>query len=456
MDILGVEIKSDSLSVAHLRSTAFGARLEGYHQFKGKSEAEHIEELKFFISSNGLKDARIAVGLSRASSITRTLEVPALSAESIAGIIKYEVEKHLPLMPDESYYSYEVIRKDKKVISLLLSAALRNAVDDTVSSFRSAGLEPFWVGAWQACFFNALCYWKKVSQGRNTAFVSLNGGMVTVDAFKGMTPVYSSSFHADGPRPEQWIEALSNDVRFSQCCMGVPLNGRRIDECMVISEEPLPDGLLSMLPEEGMWVDGAGSDKGVSMASASAVGAALAASGRGMLGASLAPGSAFGRAGRKRAFFSWALPVAAVVLLSAVGASYIIRDRIEVKRLESAVYDLKMKNEKVRDFAERVSGMNARIKALEEIDGANRTGTLDILKELTETLPAGTWLTGFEYEKGAVTIDGFSDGTSSLLLKMGRSPMFRDAEFTGPVVKAEGKERFKIRFRLMEKTERGR
>ena len=94
----------------------------------------------------------------------------------------------------------------------------------------------------------------------------------------------------------------------------------------------------------------------------------------------------------------------------------------------------------------------AKIRTLEEVDGASLRGPINILKELTGLLPRDTWLSSLTIDEENITIDGYSDRASLLLITMGKSALLTDFAFEGPIDKtSEGKERFRINFRLKEK-----
>lgn len=72
---------------------------------------------------------------------------------------------------------------------------------------------------------------------------------------------------------------------------------------------------------------------------------------------------------------------------------------------------------------------------------------LDMLAQVTKTLPDGTWLTEFSYKDGKVHIQGLSKSPSDLIGDIDQSPSFANAQFEAPLVGAqEGTERFELTF----------
>ena len=81
---------------------------------------------------------------------------------------------------------------------------------------------------------------------------------------------------------------------------------------------------------------------------------------------------------------------------------------------------------------------------------------VEILRELTQLLPATVWIWNFKYTGRDLEISGFADSASELISLLDRSPLFERVEFLAPVTKErerrEGvdkeRERFKIKARL--------
>lgn len=451
MDSLGIEINEGSWSVVHLWSTLFNIRLESNVRFSGASDEERLDELKAYIKSRGIKDPCVAVGLPRGSVISRVLEIPAPAPSVVDGILKYELEKHIPFGLEETYYGHQVLKREKNIFSVFLAAAMKETVDGIAGRFGSAGFNPVVVGVWQESIFNALYYVKKLLPEKNVAAITVSDGRVNIDVFSNLYPVYSKSIEAGGLKPEDYVEILKRDLRLSLSSDGV--KDGKLDEAVVISESAPEDGFLKALADStGVPVSFLKLDElNIPSSAAPAFGLALMAAGKAKLNINLAPNRADVQSSHRQTYTT-ALAGLAAVLLIFVGASYLIRDTVAIKRLESAISETRAKKEKVESLFGTLKVLDERVKALDEIKGSYPSTGLDVLKELTELLPNDTWLTGFEYSNGLAVIDGFSDRSSSLILKMENSRLLKDMEFTGPVTKSSnGKEHFKIKFSVSAK-----
>ncbi len=72
---------------------------------------------------------------------------------------------------------------------------------------------------------------------------------------------------------------------------------------------------------------------------------------------------------------------------------------------------------------------------------------LSILREVTRSLPDGTWLSEFELDGGKVHIQGFAKSASDVVGEIDHSPIFANAQFMAPLQSAQnGNERFDLSF----------
>lgn len=105
--------------------------------------------------------------------------------------------------------------------------------------------------------------------------------------------------------------------------------------------------------------------------------------------------------------------------------------------------------------AEAARGQNQQVVLL-----AARAGVLDglraetwrklqLLQELTNLLPDGTWVQDLQLGQGTVEITGYSNRAADLIQPLESSPHFSQVEFTSPITRdAQNKEIFRIRMRL--------
>jgi Tfp pilus assembly protein PilN len=74
-----------------------------------------------------------------------------------------------------------------------------------------------------------------------------------------------------------------------------------------------------------------------------------------------------------------------------------------------------------------------------------RIPALQVLRELTETLPQGAWLQGLTLDRQGVELVGQSDAASALIPLLEALDRLERVEFTSPVTKTQNKEQFRLR-----------
>ncbi len=452
MDVLGVETRAEAWSVVHLKGSPFKVKVERFISLSGDGFEERMEALSAYVTQRRLRNVRIALGLPRESSLSMVLNIPAPRVDAIEGILSYEMEKHVPFDPSNLCHGFQVLKKEGRVFSILLAAAREDLVKGIVERFSAAGLAPACVTTWHASLFNALYYSNKLGPEKNVAFIGMNKHALTLDVFSGLIPVYSKNLARSGEQTEQteWLSLIERELRRSILGMAGPLEKRRLDECILISDdEPSEEFLRHISEEMAMPVRSQGlAELGLPGTAAPALGAALGLLGKGRVRVDISPVSG---APRKRAprVSSLTLGIITLVLALGTGGSYLLKDWTTVRGLEEAMAGLRARKAVTQKLVDREKALEAEMGVLKSIDGKGRPGPLSVLQELSMLLPADTWLTGMDYNGDTVSIEGYSARASRLLMILSKSRYMKDFEFAGPVAMApNGKERFRMNFKL--------
>jgi general secretion pathway protein L len=140
-----------------------------------------------------------------------------------------------------------------------------------------------------------------------------------------------------------------------------------------------------------------------------------------------------------------ALAAATLLLALSWPASVAWRTRQEVNRLDAAIASLRPAAARVEETLSLLGDLEGRIAVLREAR-AGREEPLLILRQMTERLPQGTWLTGLRLEERKVELEGFSPSANEIFPLLSRDGQFRKVEFASPITRqADNLERFQIR-----------
>jgi len=145
-----------------------------------------------------------------------------------------------------------------------------------------------------------------------------------------------------------------------------------------------------------------------------------------------------------RAFLGAAV-MATLVLGIAWPSSVAWKAKEELRRLNAQVVALRPSAERYEEALTDLDDAQERIAALREEASASGEA-LQILRELTDRLPNGTWLLVLRLEGRKVEIEGLSPSASEIFPALTRDGRFRSLEFGAPITRqADNIERFKIR-----------
>jgi hypothetical protein len=435
VDVLSIEINRDAWRFLHLKTTLKGIRVAGQTEFSG-THGERAQALARYIAEKEFPSVHTCVVLPRELSICKSLDLPAPGYGALEGIVRFEIEKHLPLAIAETYYGYQVMGKKNNIYSIVAGAASKRQVDEIIEAFSSAGLCISFIGFWHEAVLNFLAHFDEIGNESQKLFIGTCGQKKSLDAFRGLMPVYSKLVAAEGMFQDRVFQREL--VNISACLQSGPdgFDILSIDssDTSINRQDGLP-GKISLLNLGGM----------VEPPYLAAFGGALAAIGSGKCNVNLLKGS---RAEKSKYSGSVVFGAVALVLICLVGISYAARDMMILKRLDSSISMLKAQKDS-SDAKAGIAQADTGISALGAIPGIQSQVMLDLLKELTEIIPGDSWLTSVEYNSGSVILEGHSGDASSLLIRLENAKYLDDFEFVAPVVRvSKNKEMFRIKARF--------
>ena len=82
------------------------------------------------------------VGIPTSRTFSRAFSVPTDDESHIKGAVQIEVERYIPMPADSLYIDYQIVKKTKEKIIVVLAAAQKSVVDSVLKTVRDAGLLP--------------------------------------------------------------------------------------------------------------------------------------------------------------------------------------------------------------------------------------------------------------------------------------------------------------------------
>ncbi len=122
-----------------------------------------------------------------------------------------------------------------------------------------------------------------------------------------------------------------------------------------------------------------------------------------------------------------------------------IKDYRALKFVDRRIEELRSETREVIESERKVSSAQENLRFLAKFK-SGKNMKIRILVELSGILPKNAWLTSLSAdEQGKLEIEGFADKAADIIPPLENSPMFKDVEFSSPVTMREGLERFSLK-----------
>ncbi|HLY73645.1 MAG TPA: hypothetical protein VKU80_05960, partial [Planctomycetota bacterium] len=109
----------------------------------GRAELQSFdaENIRLAIGKTGVTGPKGVLIVSRSQALLRDLELPAGSPDELVAMVRFQVEREMPIPVDQVRYSYiEIGRSDGKV-RIQVVAVPRDVLDPAVSAVEAAGIK---------------------------------------------------------------------------------------------------------------------------------------------------------------------------------------------------------------------------------------------------------------------------------------------------------------------------
>ncbi|VBB06871.1 type iv pilus assembly protein pilm [Lucifera butyrica] len=219
--LLGVDLGGSAVKVAEI---VFQRGMPSLNRFdiaalssysldsQGMVDREMVSEaLRQAVARSGAACREAVVALSGRQVSVRELSFPPMTREELKEAIKWDLENYVPYPPENCYYDFTVLgaRAEEEETRVLLVAAMKETVDETVGIVKDAGLIPV------AVDIEPLALCRTVPDGENSLIIDLGGLFSQIIVFQNGVPVINRSINIGGNRfTEVLMQTL--DLEFSE------------------------------------------------------------------------------------------------------------------------------------------------------------------------------------------------------------------------------------------------
>lgn len=421
----GIVVDERDLTVQLARVRPGGARLVAalrIGNFRERPAAEWGAEYTGWLRKHDAKHVAALVVLPRNEVIVRQVQLPGVADDDAAAAIRFQIDNLHPYPEGDVAYDFQRIGRTE---TFVVAIAQRTAIDAYTSLFAEAGIPLAGLTFSGGAIFPALRLFSPPAAEGLMAAPGLAAGLGQTYELYGESPA-CRLFSAEFEMPLERAAVLAAaEMRLEP------------------GAEPLD--LMELLPK---WRS-APEETDFSEAGVSRLGLGWAAA---LAGACPRLGTPVNLLPPElRTISSRAAYVPTIVLgvlLALLLAGLAVRGAwMEQRYAEQLTLELMQ----LEPGAKRVEALDRQIAAASErmqlLDGYRKQtkAHLDIVLELTQTLPPPAWIMSLQVDPKQVVIAGESEQADSLLKKLDASPRLGGSEFTMPLARTSSGEIFRIR-----------
>jgi len=464
----------NAIMIACLRQDFSGISLLSSATFPLRDDDETISDISKFVSSYVGNSGKAYVTIPPEWSIIKLADLPLPAGggkNTIANMMRFEIERHMPYRIEDISYDFQILDRGETASKVIFASVQRERIDFVNGILKRLSLKPQIIipsplavlnsielneaatGSWR----NFLGIHKKADiwSAKNSISMSvfIDDNKVHAAVIKKGSLMYLRSFISSNPL-NSLLDVISS--------MPEHLLGEKINKIIlsgsIVSMSSLSAALKEKVGVEVRVVNPVSKVSNLKNDSeaqkiALLLGAFYARTGLGSFRINLLPMKAEG-VGRKSGAWVFTLFLFSIFLL--IIGSFAGQLRNDKKVLTQLSEKLKENEPVIKKIEEVSSSINAlEIQRTFLSNESKNIVLLDVLLELSNIIPLDAWITEFDYKeilednkktsRKELIISGQATSSSSLISILENSPFFEKVEFVGPVTKAVGKEKFKIK-----------
>ncbi len=417
MRVAGVSIEDSLLRISVIDKKFGIIKTLGSEEIKlPQPEQERLAVIKdaFQALKGKYKTGDIVIGLGFSRFAHHIIEMPLLSRPDMRNALFYEMEKYLPLPPEEYTFDFISIEKGNNKTKVLVLSARKDRMSPILAAARDSGLNLL---AIRCYFIEALAEFIKSAREKNAIFMHKAENAYHIAVLRDNKPVLFKTVSKN----EDIISELEE---------------------------------LSGSFNAGIYVIGVHDPAGLSRVNAKAVSISLS----GSVALSSLRRSAFEMnfippefLPRKKDYYSYAIGAMAISALllfffNEVFSYY--RDYSALKDIEKKTEQIKSKTSGFLEERKKIESVYEKKKFLDDFQ-TRRSLNIKVLSELSRVLPKDSWLASMSVdEKGKIEIEGFARRAANIIEPLSKTKLFKKIEFAAPVMSQESGEKFSIRMEL--------
>lgn len=476
---LGIEFKEDTIVITCLENNFSGITILSSSTFPLKENDAVIGEIREFISKYSTDMNRVFVSIPDRWAIIKFTEIPSVKGKgkaSLANLMRFEIERHIPYDIDEVAYDFLLMGERDGTYAVVFAAVQKGKMDFVRDFLEKLSLQPDSITISSFAILNAIELsgvpvggWQEIigivrksgvlgNKNENNIMLYVNRMSIHLAIIREGLCSHMRSFGFGTERPlHDYSEDISDYIAEMQSLLNVEYFNKLILTGDVSSITAAADDLQGKLGSKGITINRitkySGDIKGVELNGLeSSVGAAFAGLGIGTYRANLLPHKTVHEIRQIAPLATKIFLVLILLLVVGIFSTEAVKHKRFLTKIEK---ELKKNEPEVKALEELSSEIDLQQKRSAFLRTLKENEiTLEILAELARVLPQDSWVSNLSYKGfdiknlkksgGELTISGYAKSSSSLIPLLEDSPLFEKVEFVGPIKKTRDKEQFKL------------
>ncbi|HSW39440.1 MAG TPA: pilus assembly protein PilM [Acidobacteriota bacterium] len=458
---IGIEFRGEDMLISAYQSNFSSAAFTHFKRIAGyrlRDNEDVRREISTFFRTNGLARESILLGLPRGDVVLRHLDFPPEVADNLEQVIRYQVQSYEPTEEDRFYYDYAVMNRSKaqKRIKVLLVTIRKNRLDESLRLLLDFDIRPVGIINSSIGLTNIFLHGHKQLKEKTFLLADVREESLELIVLRDGELLYSRETFRENQ--QSWKEIFLKEV--GDAVSAAQLTPQdNIEKIVLAGEsseaaynelkglagdfEPFSTSIrLTMPVENSRHLQDA----------ASCLGLAFSAQERHpAIGINLLPRDLRMRQTRWAYVPTIFLAAIILVLLAGLGLHHMIQNRNLVGELEREIQSLSEPVKKVQDLQAEAGELETKVKLIEQLLH-NDDRNLEVLQELTEILPADTFLRNYSNRDGTIQLMGLSGSSSDLIPMLEQSSYLKDVVQRGTIARdaQTGRDRFQFEAKLEE------
>ena len=451
---VSASIEDGALSVACCVRTFSKIYLKGIRKFpfqdgKYPQPKDVTSSLALSLNEFEVSAPEITLGIPKAWIVLRAAEFPSTIRENIAGVIAGEMDRLTPFSADEALFDFKVLREEGDRLTVLVIAVRASSVMPYINDLKESGYN---VSRITASLSGLGALYQHINQNADNIILEAGDneyvGSLFIDGFlrKTLSGVLKPGDDESG------LVAVSECIRVLSDTAGQEGISPEIVARFSENRDTLKGLLESRIESPVRTMEGIDTKLEFSGPADEIPYAATGCAVQSMWPDSQSY-NMLKKGLREREKTPVVLSLILIIALVSTWMFYLAYPiKLEGKRLESLSNQINLNRDEAREVEALKKEIDTLASEIAAFDNFKEEFSMriDIVKELTNIIPDGSYLTKLRIAEDIVEIEGNAGSAIELLPKLDASEYFRKVEFTSPTIRDAkmNSDRFRIKIEI--------